>query len=119
MKRETKKFKADASKIEEYIKKVSSYRAGGDGGKCLKILKTYVSNVVDNPDEPKFKSINMENKAFKTKVKPFIGGKQLLMAVGFLPNDAGDALVLSDEHYNAELLVETKAKLDAALVAYG
>ena len=119
VKREPKKFKADASKIAEYIKKVSSYRAGGDGGKCLKILKAYVGNVVDNPDDPKFKSINTENKAFKGKVKPFIGGKQLLMAVGFLPNESGDALVMSEEHYNPDLLADTKAKLEAALVAYG
>lgn len=115
---ERKKLKADAGKIDEYIKKVSSYKAGGDGGKCLKILKTYVGNVVDNPDEPKYKSINMDNKAFKTKVKPFVGSKQLLMAVGFAPNKAGDALVLDEEDVNAELLATTKAKLEAALAAY-
>ena len=57
-----KKSHADAGKIDEYISKVSSYRAGGDGGKCLKILKAYVGNVADNPDEEKFKKINMDNK---------------------------------------------------------
>ena len=115
----TKKFKADASKIDDYIKKVSSYRAGGDGGKCLKILKTYVSNVVDNPNEPKFKTIKTDNNAFKTKVKPFIGGKLLLLAVGFKPTDDGNFLVLSDEDTDQQLLADTKSKLEAALVAYG
>eukprot|EP00977_Amphora_coffeiformis_P028748 scaffold36847_cov176-Amphora_coffeaeformis.AAC.1 len=114
-----KKFKADASKIDDYIKKVSAYRAGGDGGKCLKILKTYVSNVVDNPDEPKFKTIKTDNNVFKTKVRPFIGGKQLLLAVGFKPTEDGNFLVLSDEHTDAQLLADTKAKLEAALIAYG
>jgi hypothetical protein len=89
-----KKSAASAAKIDGYIQKVSSYKAGGDGGKCLKILKAYVGNVVDNPNEEKFRSINMENKVFKTKVKPFVGAKYLLMAVGFNPNEGQDALVL-------------------------
>jgi thiol-disulfide isomerase/thioredoxin len=59
---QTKKAKIDVAKVDEYIKKVSSYRAGGDGGKCLKILKAYVGNVADNPGEEKFQKINMENK---------------------------------------------------------
>ena len=46
-----KKPKASVAKIDDYIKKVSSYRAGGDGGKCLKVLLAYVGNVVDKPDE--------------------------------------------------------------------
>lgn len=57
-----KKSHPEVAKIDEYIKKVSSYRAGGDGGKCLKILKAYVGNVADNPGEDKFKKINMDNK---------------------------------------------------------
>mmetsp|Transcript_21232 Transcript_21232/g.30758 ORF Transcript_21232/g.30758 Transcript_21232/m.30758 type:complete len:549 (-) Transcript_21232:229-1875(-) len=109
--------KASSAKIDEYIKKVSSYRAGGDGGKCLKILLAYVKNVVDKPDEEKFKSINMENKAFKTKVKPFVGAKSLLLAVGFAPSDGGDALVLKEDA-DRKVLEETKGKLEAAFAAY-
>jgi thiol-disulfide isomerase/thioredoxin len=112
-----KKPKVSTKKIDEYIGKVSSYRAGGDGGKCLKILLAYVSNVVDNPDEEKFKIINMENKAFKTKVKPFIGAKQCLMAVGFQPNETQDALVLGEDA-DPEVLASTKTKLADALAAY-
>ena len=115
----TKKAKPGISsaKIDEYIKKVASYRAGGDGGTCLKILKTYIGNVVDNPDEEKFRTINMENKAYKGKVKPFVGSKQLLTVVGFKQNKAGDALVL-EEDPDRQLLADTKVKLEAALAAY-
>ena len=63
-----KKSNPEIAKIDEYITKVSSYRAGGDGGKCLKILKAYIGNAADNPNEDKFKKINMENKG-KTKYK--------------------------------------------------
>lgn len=106
-----------AAKIDDYIKKVAAYRAGGDGGTCLKILKTYIGNVVDHPDDEKFRTINMENKAFKGKVKPFVGSKQLLMAVGFKQNKAGDALVL-EEDADRQLLTDTKAKLEAAFAEY-
>jgi hypothetical protein len=94
------------------------YTLFADGGKCLKILKVYVGNVVDNPGEEKFKTVNMENKTFKSKVKPFIGAKNLLIAVGFKHAEKGDALVLEDDA-DTELLAATKAKLEKAMVAYG
>lgn len=112
-----KKIQASSAKIDEYIQKVSQYRAGGDGGKCLKILSVYVSNVVDNPGEEKYRTINMENKVFRTKVKPFIGGKHLLVAVGFKENEGGTALVLKEDA-DPKLLADTKDKLNAALEAY-
>eukprot|EP00957_Ditylum_brightwellii_P002300 177398-Ditylum_brightwellii.AAC.1 len=59
----------------------------------------------------------MENKAFKTKVKPFVGAKSLLLAVGFAPSDGGDALVLKEDA-DRKVLEETKGKLEAAFAAY-
>jgi thiol-disulfide isomerase/thioredoxin len=106
-----------AAKIDDYLSRICSYRAGGDGGKCLKILNAYVGNVVDNPTEDKFKSISMENKAYKGKVKPFVGAKQLLMAVGFSQNEAGTALVLKEDA-DAQVLTATRVKIKAALDAY-
>jgi hypothetical protein len=100
-------------KIDEYIKKVSSYRTCGDGQKCLKILLAYVGNVVDKPVEEKFRTINLENKAFKTKVKNFFGAKAMLVAVGFKQHEAGDALVLKDDADRAALR-KIEAKLEAA-----
>ena len=112
-----KKTKASVAKIDEYIAKVSGYRAGGDGGKCLKILFAYVRNVVDKPDEDKFKKIKTDNNAFKTKVKPFVGAKNLLMAVGFVPDNSGEFLILKEDA-DREVLAETRAKLEAAYSAY-
>ena len=102
-------------KVEDCIKKVSAYRAGGDGEKCLKVLLAYVKNVVENSDE-KYRTINMDNKVFKTRVKPFIGAKQLLLAVGFLPDD-GDKLVLT-ESADKMLLFQTKEQLENAIANY-
>jgi len=113
-----KKIAASAAKIDEYISKVSAYRAGGDGGKCLKILIIYVKNVADNPGEEKFKRIKMDNKVYKTKVKPFIGAKALLLAVGFKPAEGGEAALILSEDADLDLLKQTKQKLEAALAAY-
>ena len=115
--KKTKSTGPSASKIDGYITKVSSYRAGGDGGKCLKVLLAYVSNIVDKPEETKFRTINTENKVFKAKVKPFVGAKQLLVAVGFQQAEDSQTLVLREEA-DMELLSLTKAKLSAALSAY-
>jgi ATPase subunit of ABC transporter with duplicated ATPase domains len=81
------------------------------------VLHTYIKNIVDNPTEEKFRSINMENKAYKAKVKPFIGGKSLLLALGFNQNPSGDVLILTEPDF--DLLRNTRSKLEAALTSYG
>lgn len=111
------KHQVSADKIDEYVTKISSYRAGGDGGRCLKILHVIVGNVVDNPNEEKMKQINMDGKAYKTKIKPFVGGKQLLLALGFQPSESGQHLVLADDA-DTQLLSDTRTKLKAALDKY-
>jgi len=111
---------ANAAKIDEYIAKVASYRAGGDGGKCLKVLALLVGNAADNPTEEKFKSVNTETKTYKNKIKPFLGAKQLLLAVGFgVPEGDidGSRLVLKADA-DLEVLRDTKTKLQQALEKY-
>ena len=98
---------------------MASYKAGGDGGKCLKILKIYIANVADNPSEEKYKTINMENKAYKTKVKPFAGAKSLLLAVGFQQAEKDPTSLVLDPEADAQLLASTKQKLEDAIIAYG
>jgi hypothetical protein len=109
---------ANVAQIDEYIKKVSSYRASGDGAKALKILKAYVSNVADNPTEEKFKTINMENKTFKSKIKPFIGAKHLLVAIGFAPKEGDPTLLVLKPDADQQVIIETKDKLIKAVEAY-
>jgi thiol-disulfide isomerase/thioredoxin len=110
---------ADPARIEEYIKKVSSYRAGGDGGRALKVLKAYVGNVADHPEDPKYQTINMDNTVFKTKIKPFIGAKALLLAVGFSLKEGDSTQLVLNENADRELIAKTKAFLVAAVEAFG
>jgi len=113
----TKKAPPSVAKIDEYVAKVSSYRAGGDGGNCLKILKAYLGNVTKNPDDPKYRRINTENKAYKTKVKPLLGAKPLLLCVGFVPTKDGTAMELAEDADMAVLKM-AEEKVDAAYVKY-
>jgi len=111
-----KTIRKSTMKVDECIAKVSAYRAGGDGEKCLKVLLAYVKNVVES-DDAKFRTINMENKVFKSRVKPFIGAKQLLLAVGFLPDERNEMLHLQADA-NPATLEETKQKLERAIANY-
>lgn len=112
-----KKAAPSVAKMDEYITKVSSYRAGGDGGNCLKILKAYIGNIVKNPEDPKYRKINMENKAYKTKVKPFLGAKSLLLCIGFSVSEDGTALELAEDA-DMKVLETASEKVSAAYEKY-
>lgn len=103
-------------KIETAITTILRYRTGGDGGTALKLLLTFVNNIVKSPNEPKYRAINTESNAFKTKLAHIVGPVLLLKAVGFEKNEEDGKL-----HYQppmsavaAPLLVDTAAKLTAA-----
>jgi len=69
-----------SEKVDNAIQTIMRYRTGGDGGNALKLLLTFVRNVVEHPDEPKYKSINTESGAFKSKLSPLVGPLILLRA---------------------------------------
>jgi len=50
---------------------------------CLTTLQTYIKNLSSNPEEPKFRHINMENGGFKKRVAAFEGAIAVLLACGF------------------------------------
>ena len=89
---------------------------GGDGGKALKLLSLYVKNVVEKPEDAKYRSINTESNAYKTKVAPLKGGMALLRALGFEKNE--NSLDLSLEKRDMSLLSGTLSKLTTAHEQY-
>ena len=50
------------------------YKVGGDGGNALKVLTAYTKNLSQKPDEDKFRTIKMDNKAYSGKVGRGEGG---------------------------------------------
>lgn len=76
-------------KIDAAIQTLMKYRTAGDGGNALKLLLTFVKNVNDNPQEMKYRSINTESSAFKSKLSSLIGPVIILRALGFQADDEG------------------------------
>jgi len=50
---------------------------------CLSTLKVYTKNLMDNPQEIKFKKLKLDNKAFQTRIMPYDGAIELLDVLGF------------------------------------
>ena len=81
-------------------------------------MLAYIKNIADNPAEEKFRNINLENKAYKTRIAPVVGGVGLLKAVGFVKNDAAGKWELTADQVDATLLGQVKRKLEGAIQAY-
>ena len=82
--------------IDTAIATISRDVKGGDVIAGVKWLMIMIRNVVTHPDDSKYRSINMEGKAYKSKLGHLVGPSALLKAVGFRLNDTGDKLVLPD-----------------------
>lgn len=54
----------------------------------------YLNNIIKNPQEEKFKKLNLKGKAFTERVSSCYGAVGSLEAIGFAPN-AEDFLVLN------------------------
>ena len=65
---------------------------------CVKTLLVYVSNVVNNPGEEKFRRIKLANKAFLERVACVPGARDFLEACGFRADAGGEFLELGDRY---------------------
>ena len=79
---------------------------------ALETLQKIIGNVLGAPNEPKFRSIKVDNKAIQEKVLRCPGGRALLLSAGFEEVDVGmiarpERLVLPDD---ADLVELEKAK---------
>lgn len=63
-----------------------NYRNPGVARTCLTTLRAYTTNILNNPEEAKFRSIKVDNKAFQDRVAKVTGGINYLKAVGFVEN---------------------------------
>merc|ERR1712083_629080 len=73
-------------KVAYYLNQLKKgYKDSDPAGlkRCLSTLRVYVKNLCDNPQEPKFKKLNLANKAFAERVAPYDGATEFLDAMGF------------------------------------
>jgi len=83
---ESVKEKTSKDKVAFFLQKLKkSYRDTDKEGlkTCLNTLKIYIKNLHENPLEPKFKKLKLENKALQTRVLPYEGALDLLDVLGF------------------------------------
>ncbi len=79
----------------------------------ITILK-YVNNVIANPDEQKYRCINMENRTFEEKIGKMKGSIDFLVSVGFIP--VGSTLVLDGSTLEiSKSMIEAKKLIDKIL----
>ncbi|XP_012263399.2 UBX domain-containing protein 6 [Athalia rosae] len=50
---------------------------------CVETICKYLENIVNNPEEEKYRKVRMSNRVFQDKVQPVEGALQLLEAAGF------------------------------------
>lgn len=104
----------DGEKALERVASALSTIAGAAAGKppreaqvALALLNKILQNIMDNPNEHKYRSINMKGKAFQEKLNPVVGMRTLLHALGFRKvsstNEQGiktDCLVVDEPDMN-------------------
>jgi len=94
--------------------------AGSQGGittvsAALSTLAKVLGNALAHPDEPKFKQVRLDNKAFHNKVAQYHGGITVLLAVGWEERQAGGERQLYFRRPDPGLLWLGKAVVEEAL----
>ncbi|CAI5744177.1 unnamed protein product [Peronospora destructor] len=117
-KEEEKKPSPVLTPKEQVVKNVGilkKYRVGNDGLTALKTLNVYVKNLVEKPDEEKFRTINLENPAFRKRVASLVGGVAFLKSLGYKKDEADGNLKLTVENRDVELLQYARSQLEGAI----
>lgn len=52
-------------------------------------------------------------------MKPFVGAKSLLLAIGFAPSKGDPTQLVLNEDADVQVIKDTKVKLEAAFAAFG
>nr|CCA18009.1 conserved hypothetical protein [Albugo laibachii Nc14] len=103
--------------IASSIDKLKQYRMAGDGLTALKTLNMYLKNLIEKPDEEKFRSINLDNAAFRKRVASLVGGIAFLKALGYEKDESDNTLKLDIEKRDMELLKHAKTCTESAIAA--
>ncbi|KAF4322121.1 hypothetical protein BBO99_00001185 [Phytophthora kernoviae] len=101
--------------IVNNISKLKKYRVGGDGLTAVKTLNVYVKNLLEKPEEEKFRTINLENPAFRKRVASLVGGVAFLKSLGYEKDESDGNLKLSLEKRDVELLEYARIQLQGAI----
>ncbi|MEW5312464.1 MAG: hypothetical protein WDW38_004097 [Sanguina aurantia] len=125
---EKARLEAEAKKVFTFIKPVSvieklrsslvtmkkSHASEQERFKCAcSTLLKYIANVVNNPEEDKYRSIKLSNAAFQQRVGSLTGSLEFLEHAGFQPGE--DVLCMPRDKLNLEVLNAAGLALNDAL----
>eukprot|EP00752_Nemacystus_decipiens_P014348 g12765.t1 len=110
------KQETSEEKMTKAVDILARQTVAGLGGTAMKTCLAYIKNALTKPEEEKFRSINLDNNAYKNRVATCIGGTSLLKAVGFAKEEG--RLFMSMEARDEALLTNAKEKLEAAIASY-
>lgn len=67
---------------------------------CIETLKKYLENIIQHPDEEKYRKIRMSNRIFCEKVQPIEGALDFLLGAGFIEQQIDDEkyLIFADDN---------------------
>lgn len=108
-----KQQKPPLERVQHSIKTIKTLftedRQPGVAKTCFKTLHIYLSNLQKDPQNEKFKRINMSNEAFQKRVGKVTGGVNILKAVGFVDTPDG---MLEANTFDEKVLKETLKYLE-------
>jgi hypothetical protein len=111
---EKKPQKTPVEQIEHGITTVKTLytemRAPGVAKLCLKTCCTFIRNLMKDPDNEKFRRINLDNEAVQKRVTKINGGMLILKGAGFTEAKDGSSFLVM-ETVNKELLLKAEALL--------
>lgn len=84
------KEKSSKDQVAHYLSKLKkNYKDTDREGlkTCLTTLRIYVKNLQDNPQDQKFKKLNLQGKAFQSRIAPYDGAIDFLDVMGFERKD--------------------------------
>ena len=82
----------------------------------MKLLALFIKNVSENPTDEKYRSINTQSNAFKTKLQPFVGPMNILRSLGFEKDEEGKMRLSADP--DVALFASTLTKLQTAMETF-
>lgn len=81
---------------------------------CIETLSKYLQNIIENPDEEKYRKIRQSNRIFCEKVRPCEGALDFLMAAGFKEQTIdGEMFLIHTEENNSDGLATLKDLLES------
>ena len=83
-----------------------------DQAATLSVLKKIFNNIVQHPDEDKYRQIKLTNEVFSNKVWQYPAGEELMKMSGWVVE--GDHVELRNDSYAQTLLAITSQKLEVS-----